>query len=33
MEGCIQWKYSIHMYVRGKMRPVETNPGIGEEEG
>jgi hypothetical protein len=23
-------KYCVHMYVNGKMRPVETIPGTGE---
>jgi hypothetical protein len=23
-------KYYVHMYVNGKMRPVETIPGMGE---
>jgi hypothetical protein len=22
------WKYSVHIYVNGKMRPVETIPGM-----
>jgi hypothetical protein len=26
------WKYSIFMYENGKMRPVETVPGMGEGE-
>jgi hypothetical protein len=26
----IWWKYSVHIYVNGKMRPVETIPGMGE---
>jgi hypothetical protein len=29
------WKYSVHMYVNGKIRPVKTIPGIrkGENKG
>jgi hypothetical protein len=27
----IQCKYCVHMHVNGKMRPVETVPGMGEE--
>jgi hypothetical protein len=27
--GCIYCKYSVHMYVNGKMIPVETIPGMG----
>jgi hypothetical protein len=23
------WKYSVHICVNGKMRPVETIPGMG----
>jgi hypothetical protein len=23
-------KYCVHMYVNGKMRPLETIPGMGE---
>jgi hypothetical protein len=23
------WKYSVHMYENGKMRPVETISGMG----
>jgi hypothetical protein len=30
--GGLMWcKYCVHMYVNGKMRPVETIPGLGEE--
>jgi hypothetical protein len=25
----MQWKYYIHMYETGKMRHVETIPGVG----
>jgi hypothetical protein len=25
----MRWKYSVHMYVYGKMRPVETIPDMG----
>jgi hypothetical protein len=25
------WKYSVHMYVNGKNRPVETIPGMREK--
>jgi hypothetical protein len=28
----ICWKYSLHMYVNGKMRPVKPIPGIGGGE-
>jgi hypothetical protein len=34
--GRILWKYSVHMYVNRKMRPVESIPGMGvgyKEEG
>jgi hypothetical protein len=30
--GWIWWKYYVHMYVNGKMRIVETGPGMGEKE-
>jgi hypothetical protein len=26
-------KYCVHMYVNGKMRPVETIPGIMGDKG
>jgi hypothetical protein len=26
------WKYSVHVYVAGKMRAAETIPGTGEGE-
>jgi hypothetical protein len=26
------WKYYVHMYINGKMKPVETFPGMGEGE-
>jgi hypothetical protein len=26
----VWYKYYVHMYVNGKMRPVEIIPGIGE---
>jgi hypothetical protein len=26
----IWWKYSVHMYVNGKMRHAENIPGMGE---
>jgi hypothetical protein len=29
--GLIWWKYYILMYENGKMRPVETVPGMGGE--
>jgi hypothetical protein len=29
----MRWKYSVHMYVYGKMRPVETIPEMGGEGG
>jgi hypothetical protein len=29
--GWMWCKYCAHMYVNGKLRPVETIPGIGEE--
>jgi hypothetical protein len=29
--GRIWCKYCVYMYVNGKMRPVETIPGMGEE--
>jgi hypothetical protein len=29
--GLYTWKYYILMCVNGKMRPVETIPGMGEE--
>jgi hypothetical protein len=25
------WEFCVHTYVNGKMRPVETIPGMGEE--
>jgi hypothetical protein len=25
----MQWKYCLLMYGNGKMKPVETTPGIG----
>jgi hypothetical protein len=25
-------KYNVHIYVNGKMRPVETIPGIGGDK-
>jgi hypothetical protein len=34
VKGCrsvnTQCKYCVHIYVNGKMRPVETIPGMGE---
>jgi hypothetical protein len=27
--GRIWYKYCVYMYVNGKMRPVETIPGMG----
>jgi hypothetical protein len=29
IEGWVWWKCYVFMYVNGKMRPVETIPGIG----
>jgi hypothetical protein len=29
LDGRIWCKYSVYMYVNGKMRPVETIPGMG----
>jgi hypothetical protein len=26
--GCIWCKYCVHIYVNGKMKPVQTIPGI-----
>jgi hypothetical protein len=31
--GRICCKYCVHMYVNGKMRPVETIPGLGGNKG
>jgi hypothetical protein len=32
--GVQMWcKYCVHMYVNGKMRPVETIPGITGDKG
>jgi hypothetical protein len=31
--GRIWWQYYVFMYVNGKMRPVETNPGMSRDEG
>jgi hypothetical protein len=28
--GWIWCKYWVHMYVNGKMIPIETTPGMGE---
>jgi hypothetical protein len=30
--GCLWCQYCVHMYVNGKMRPVETIPGMGGDE-
>jgi hypothetical protein len=30
-ERVTRCKYCVHMYVNGKMRPVETVPGMGAE--
>jgi hypothetical protein len=30
MGGWIWYKYCVHMYVNGKMIPVETIPGMGK---
>jgi hypothetical protein len=27
--GSIWYEYCVHVYVNGKLRPVETIPGIG----
>jgi hypothetical protein len=32
MRGWIWCKYCVHMYVNGKMRPVEIISGIGKGE-
>jgi hypothetical protein len=29
--GRMWWKYYVRMYENGKIRPVETIPGMGEE--
>jgi hypothetical protein len=29
--GWICCKYCVHMYVNGKMKPVETIPGTGDK--
>jgi hypothetical protein len=31
VRGRIWCKYCVHVYINGKMRPVETIPGMGEE--
>jgi hypothetical protein len=28
--GVEEYKYCVHMYVNGKMTPVETIPGMGQ---
>jgi hypothetical protein len=34
MGGGIWCKYCVHMYINGKMRPVETAPGmVGKGKG
>jgi hypothetical protein len=30
--GLIQCKYCVHLYINGKMRPIETIPGMGGRE-
>jgi hypothetical protein len=31
-KGVGGWKYSVHIYVNGKMRPIKTIPGVEEGE-